>query len=82
MTHSPRDGTGEPVVAEVCWRHADQAPDRPFRYCGRSCTEAEVELIRGIIDAPRQSTCKDIARAVCAALQWVKPDGLPKLLVS
>ena len=50
----------------------------PFRYCGRTFTVAEVETIRGISEDPRHETRAEIARAVCAALHWVKPDGTPK----
>ncbi len=52
----------------------------PFRYCGRTFTEAEVETIRGLSDNPRYETRAEIARAVCAALHWVKPDGQPKVV--
>lgn len=52
----------------------------PFRYCGRAFTEAEVETIRGLSENPRYETRAEIARAVCAALHWVKPDGQPKVV--
>lgn len=52
----------------------------PFHYCGRSFTEDEIELIRGITEDPRYDTRAAIARAVCAALEWTKPDGLPKVV--
>lgn len=52
----------------------------PFRYCGRSFTEAEIATIRGISEDPRYGTRTEIARAVCAALDWIKPDGLPKVV--
>ena len=52
----------------------------PFRYSGRYFTEAEIDRIRRITDDPRNSTRADIARAVCTALDWVKPDGAPKLV--
>ena len=52
----------------------------PFHYCGRSFTKDEIELIRGITDDPRYDTRAAIARAVCAALDWTKPDGLPKVV--
>ena len=52
----------------------------PFRYCGRSFTHAEIETIRGISEDPRYATRAEITRAVCAALAWVKPDGLPKVV--
>ena len=58
----------------------DTAGPTPFRYCGRSFTEAEIEIIRGITENPRCDTRAEIARAVCAALNWVKPDGLPKVV--
>ena len=47
----------------------------PLRYCGRTFTEAEVETIRGLSENPRYETRAEIARAVCTALDWVKPDG-------
>ena len=37
-------------------------------------------MIRRITDDPWHTTRKDIARAVCAALNWVQPDGTPKLV--
>jgi hypothetical protein len=52
----------------------------PFRYCGRVFSEAEIEVIRGITEDPWHTTRKDIARAVCAALNWVQPDGAPKVV--
>jgi len=52
----------------------------PLRYCGRVFTEAEIEVIRRITEDAWQPTRKDIARAVCTALDWVKPDGAPKLV--
>ena len=51
----------------------------PFHYCGRSFTEDEIEIIRGITEDPRYDTRAAIARAVCSALEWAKPDGLPKV---
>jgi hypothetical protein len=55
------------------------ADGTPFRYCGRTFTEAEIETIRRITDDPWHTTRTDIIRAVCQALNWVKPDGQPKL---
>lgn len=52
----------------------------PLRYCGRSFTPEDLETIRAITEDPRHATRKDIARAVCAALHWVQPDGQPKLV--
>jgi len=51
-----------------------------WRYSGRSFTAAEIETIRQITDDPRHATRVEIARAVCAALRWAKPDGQPKLV--
>lgn len=51
----------------------------PFHYCGRSFTQAEIETIRSITEDGRHDTRAAIVRAVCAALGWNKPDGLPKL---
>ena len=56
------------------------AASSPFRYCGRVFSAAEIDLIRDITDDPWHTTRKDIARAVCAALNWVQPDGAPKLV--
>lgn len=57
-----------------------QRDDDVFRYSGRSFTEAEIETIRRITDDPWCTTRSEIARAVCQALNWVKPDGQPKLV--
>ena len=56
------------------------AEKAPFRYCGRTFTLAEVESIRKITDDVWNTTRSDIARAVCKSLNWVKPNGEPKLL--
>ncbi len=47
----------------------------PWRYGGRSFSEAEIETIRTIPDDPWCTTQTAIARAVCTALQWVTPAG-------
>ena len=52
----------------------------PFRYGGRSFTIEEIECIRKITDDVWNTTRTDIARAVCKALNWVKPNGGPKFL--
>ena len=47
-----------------------------LRYCGRDFPAAELELIRALIaqrDPPLFRTA--LSRAVCAALDWRKPDG-------
>lgn len=51
-----------------------------LRYCGRDFTPEELETIRRIADAAHQPTRSEIARAVCAALNWYKPDGQPKVM--
>jgi hypothetical protein len=51
-----------------------------LRYCGRAFSAADIETIRRITDDPHQPTRAEIARAVCAALHWTKPDGAPKLM--
>jgi hypothetical protein len=52
----------------------------PFRYCGRTFTVAEIECIRKIADDVWNTTRTDIALAVCKALNWVMPNGEPKLV--
>jgi hypothetical protein len=39
----------------------------------------EIELIRKIADDPWHDTRAEIVRAVCESLQWIGPDGQPKL---
>lgn len=51
-----------------------------YRYCGRLFTQSDLAVIRQIISSPQYPTRAAIARAVCAALGWVKPDGLPKVM--
>lgn len=51
-----------------------------LRYCGRDFSPTDIEMIRRITDDPHQPTRAEIARAVCAALRWHKPDGAPKLM--
>ena len=51
------------------------------RYCGRMFSESELAVIRRIAGSPQQfPTRAAIAREMCAALEWVKPDGLPKVM--
>lgn len=51
-----------------------------LRYCGREFTASEIETIRRITESPHQPTRAEIARAVCSALHWYKPDGQPKVM--
>ncbi len=48
------------------------------RYCGRDFSTTEMELIEKLIR--NHPTREAIARAVCDHLNWVKPDGLPKVM--
>ncbi len=48
------------------------------RYCGRDFSTLELELIENLIR--EHPTREAIARAVCANLNWVKPDGQPKVM--
>jgi len=52
----------------------------PFRYCGRTFTVTEIECIRKITDDVWNTTRTDIALAVCKALNWLMPNGEPKLV--
>src|SRR5208282_4388914 len=63
------------------WLMSSQLPSGcpGHRYCGRFFTRPEIEVIRQIIALPQEyPTRAAIAPAVCAALAWYKPDGLPK----
>lgn len=51
-----------------------------LRYCGRDFSPADLQSIRRITDDPRQPTRAEIARGVCAALDWTKPNGEPKVM--
>ena len=55
-------------------------PRGTLRYCGRDFTPDELETIRRIADDPHQPTRTEIARAVCAALDWRKADGALKVM--
>lgn len=50
------------------------------RYCGRVFSESDIEMIRTITTSQQYPTRAAIARALCTALTWVKPDGLPKVM--
>ncbi|MFZ1126612.1 DUF4338 domain-containing protein [Methanoregula sp.] len=51
-------------------------PEAPVKYCGRLFTPAELDIIRQIIS--RCPTRRAISIQVCAALDWVRPDGQSK----
>ena len=61
---------------------SQSSPEGPkYRYCGRLFFETEIDVIRQIIASPQQyPTRAAIARALCNALAWYKPDGLPKAM--
>ena len=61
-------------------RTTDARGGSTLRYCGRDFSPEDIEIIRGITDDSHQPTRTEIARAVCAALRWQKPDGSPKLV--
>jgi hypothetical protein len=46
-----------------------------YRYCGRSFTLNEIEIIRKIISQDPTCTRSKISKLVCQTLQWFKPDG-------
>lgn len=46
-----------------------------MRYCGRTFTAAELELIRGLIAAAPALNRAQLSRAVCERLPWRRPDG-------
>ena len=54
--------------------------DSGRRYCGRMFTESDLDTIRTIIASQQYPTRAAIAREVCTALAWIKPDGLPKAM--
>jgi len=52
-----------------------------YRYCGRWFTETELQVIRRITSMPQlHPTRAAVARAVCDALGWVRPDGRLKAM--
>lgn len=46
-----------------------------LRYCGRLFTREEIELIRRLIAAEPRPNRAQLSRAVCEALDWVRPGG-------
>jgi hypothetical protein len=45
------------------------------RYCGRLFNEADMTLIRALLEQCPQGSRRELSRQVCRALSWVKPDG-------
>lgn len=55
--------------------------EQSVRYCGRDFTPTELQTIRALIDRrDEHPTRAAIARAVCEALSWRKPDGQGKAM--
>ena len=48
------------------------------RYLGRELADADIEAIRAICADPNFPTRAAIAREVCRALGWTRPDGAAK----
>jgi len=48
------------------------------RYLGRDLTDADLDTIRAICADPAFPTRAAIAREVCRALRWTRPDGALK----
>src|SRR5260370_36916642 len=45
------------------------------RYCGRLFSEADITLIRVLLEQCPQASRPELSRQVCRALSWLKPDG-------
>ena len=52
--------------------------DDGHRYCGRTFGATELETIRSLIEANEGATRASLARMVCDALDWRRPDGQRK----
>ena len=52
-----------------------KARRRPYRYCGRDFSEAELGKIRKIITSDDRPNRAKISRRVCEAFAWFKQDG-------
>ena len=46
-----------------------------MRYCGRTFTDAEIELIRALIGATPPLNRAQLSREACERLDWRRPDG-------
>jgi hypothetical protein len=55
-----------------------QGVDAAPRYCGRSFTQEEMEIIRRLLRAEPRLNRVQLSRAVCEALRWVNPGGALK----
>ncbi len=45
------------------------------RYCGRLFSEADITLIRVLLEQCPKASRRELSRQVCRALSWLKPDG-------
>jgi hypothetical protein len=52
--------------------------DEPVRYCGRTFTPEEIEMIRRLIASDPRLTRADLSRIVCDELGWLRPGGRRK----
>jgi hypothetical protein len=47
----------------------------PLRYCGRTFTHEEIELIRALVADEARPNRAQLSRSVCQALGWLRPGG-------
>jgi hypothetical protein len=52
-----------------------------FEYRGRRVTESELGAIRALIAAHPQASRRALSKKLCAAWQWVQPNGSPRDMV-
>ena len=52
-----------------------------FAYRGRPVTESDLGLIRALIAAHPQASRRALSQQLCAAWQWVQPNGTPRDMV-
>ena len=45
------------------------------RYCGRLFSQADLDMIRTLIQQHPQASRRELSRRVCQGLSWLKPDG-------
>jgi Domain of unknown function (DUF4338) len=55
--------------------------DAKFRYRGRKVTEPELEFIRELIAAHPGASRRELSARLCAAWDWVQPNGTPRDMV-
>jgi hypothetical protein len=52
-----------------------------LRYRGREVTSSDVEFIRGLIAGHAGASRRELSRHLCAAWNWVQPNGSPRDMV-